>query len=72
MAVLGYENSEHTFVRLTCPDNAESGIFENRGCPGSYFFLDLKNETGKKMIETYTNIKKKTKTFLLALSIGGG
>ena len=36
----GYENSKHTFVRPTWPDNAESGVFENRGYPGSCFFSD--------------------------------
>ena len=35
---MGYENSKHTFVRLTWPDNADGGVFENRGYPGSCFF----------------------------------
>ena len=35
---VGYENSEHTFVRLTWPDNAAGEVVENRGYPGSCFF----------------------------------
>ena len=28
---MGYENSKHTFVRLTWPDNADGEVFEDRG-----------------------------------------
>ena len=49
---MGYENSKHTFIRLTWPDNADGEVFEDRGYiypegfitpliyPGSCFFFD--------------------------------
>ena len=52
---MGYENSEHTFVRLTWPDNAESGVVEDVGTQVHVFFdravLNLSSDDYEKQFE---------------------